>query len=195
MASSSSASRKKLAALPNHALTLCLSRLGAAVRTAIACTIVGVATVYFPPSVRQQIKYPASSYVFTILIVSDATLGDTLRRIILIAYTTALSLLSTMLTSYLARPLGISALTASAAAAINAFVVVMLGGTDLVAKRISLAQIVLIYIAAFDFEQAHVLRPVLHPVPVLATTVVAVAAAVLALLVPFPRLACREVIN
>lgn len=87
-----------------------------------------------------------------------------------------------------------SAFTASAAAAVSAFVVVISDSTGLLTKRIALGQIVLIYVAAFDFEQTQ-LRPVLQPVPVLASTVVGVAAAVMALVVPYPRLACYEVIS
>lgn len=190
----SSSSLGEQPALSNHSLTLFRSRCGAALRTAIACTIVGVASVYFPPSVRHLIKFPASSYVFAVQIVDDATLGDTLKCTFLIAYATILSILPAMLMSLVIRPVGMTALMASVGAAVSAFVVVMLGPPALVTKRIALAQIVLIYVASFDFKQPQP-RPVMHPIPVLATTVVGVAAAVLALLVPYPRLAFYEVYN
>ncbi|KAL2481527.1 hypothetical protein Adt_34493 [Abeliophyllum distichum] len=54
-------------------------RLHSAFRTASACAIVGGTTLYGPESLRKQIKFPAFCYLTAILIVGDATLGDTLR--------------------------------------------------------------------------------------------------------------------
>ncbi|KAL3818295.1 hypothetical protein ACJIZ3_004200 [Penstemon smallii] len=51
--------------------------LSSAFRTAIACTIVGCATLYGPKFIKQQVTFTAFSYVTVVLIVTDATLGDT----------------------------------------------------------------------------------------------------------------------
>lgn len=71
------------------------------------------------------------------------------------------------------------------------FVVTVPESTHLKAKRIALGQIVLIYVVAFiKGEKA---EAVLNPVHVAASTAIGVAASLLALLLPFPRLACSEV--
>ncbi|WJX79161.1 hypothetical protein P8452_62307 [Trifolium repens] len=58
---------------------LCRTRLGSALRTFLACSIVGCTALYGPQPIKHYIKYPSIAYVTTILIVSDATLGDTIR--------------------------------------------------------------------------------------------------------------------
>ncbi|KAL0290181.1 UNVERIFIED_CONTAM: hypothetical protein Sangu_2583900 [Sesamum angustifolium] len=54
-------------------------RLNSAVRTATACAIVGGATIYGPKPLVSEIKFAAFSYLTAVIIVSDASLGDTLR--------------------------------------------------------------------------------------------------------------------
>ncbi|KAG1337896.1 Para-hydroxybenzoic acid efflux pump subunit AaeB/fusaric acid resistance protein [Cocos nucifera] len=100
-----------------------------------------------------------------------------------------------MLALFLLRPPdGFSITTTTLAVVLSSFAVALLGSTDLIAKRIALGQIVIIYVA--PFEQAigpdHV-KAVWHPVHVAASTAVGVVASVLALLFPYPRLACYEV--
>lgn len=192
--STATATATKSLALPDHYRSLCRSRLCSGLRTALACIIVGVTTIYTPMSLRHHFKFPAFSYVTAVLIVGDATLGDTLRGAVLSIYATILGLLPAMLTSFMIRLEGISALTAAVAVAVSSFVVVFSDTTRLVTKRIALGQIVLVYVAAFDFNKVGHLRPVLHLLPVAASTAVGVAAAVLAFVVPYPRLACYEVI-
>ncbi|KAH7866854.1 hypothetical protein Vadar_025828 [Vaccinium darrowii] len=55
------------------------TRLGSAYRTALACTMVGCTTLYGPEPLRTQIPFPAFAYLTAILIVPDATLGDSVR--------------------------------------------------------------------------------------------------------------------
>ncbi|KAJ1376585.1 hypothetical protein SESBI_49785 [Sesbania bispinosa] len=52
-----------------------------AFRTALACTIVGGITLYGPPSIRNLISFPAILIrgILILIIINDATLGDTLR--------------------------------------------------------------------------------------------------------------------
>lgn len=54
-------------------------RLSSAIRTALACAIVGGATLCGPKFLANQIKFAAFSYLTALLIVSDATLGETLK--------------------------------------------------------------------------------------------------------------------
>jgi hypothetical protein len=81
--------------------------------------------------------------------------------------------------------------TISLAVALGAFVVVFPEGTHLVAKRIALGQIVIVYVVAF-INGVHT-EAIMHTLHVAASTAIGVLACVLALLLPYPRLACWEV--
>lgn len=167
--------------------------LASAFRTALACTIVGVTTLYGPGYLSRQISFPAFSYVTVILIVTDATLGDTLRGCWLALYATALGVFPGILILWLIGPGRLTATTTSAFVAASAFVVALPEGTHLVAKRIALGQIVLLYVIAF-INGGHT-QPVVHPLHLAASTALGVAACVLALLLPFPNLAYWQVIR
>lgn len=170
--------------------------LSSAFRTALACTIVGGVTFYGPPSIRSLISFPAFSYVAAILvIINDATLGDTIRGCWLALYATIQSLGPAMLTLWVVGPNRFSKGTTSLAVALAAFVVVLPSGqsTHLIAKRISLGQIVLVYVLAYA-NGVHT-DPLMHPIRLAASTALGVLACVLALLLPYPRLASYEVRN
>lgn len=168
---------------------MCLS---SAFRTALACTIVGGATLYGPASFEHQVALPAFSYVTVVLIMMDATLGDAWRACWLALYATAQSVGPAILSLWLmGGPGQLSKATTSIAVAAAAFVVVLPERTHLVAKRIALGQIVLVYVVGYiDKEHA---GTIMHPVHVAASTAVGVLACVLALLLPFPKLATHEV--
>ncbi|KAL6200150.1 hypothetical protein ACLB2K_029932 [Fragaria x ananassa] len=175
----------------NRARALWLTCLASALRTALACTIVAIITLYGPPSLR-HLALPAFSYVTVILIVPDATLGDTLRGFWLAHYATIQSVGPAILSLWLIGPACLTTSTTALAVGLAAFVVVLPGeATHLVSKRTALAQIVLVYVIAFI--KGGSADAIMHPVHVAASTAVGVLACVLALLVPFPRLACREV--
>lgn len=93
------------------------------------------------------------------------------------------------------QPQGMSAATAAIAVAISSFVVALSDSTGLIAKRVALGQIVIVYVTAFKEAAAGGGSVVLHPVPVAASTAAGALAAVVALVLPYPRLACFEVIN
>ncbi|CAG7902467.1 unnamed protein product [Brassica rapa] len=166
--------------------------LASAFRTALACTIVGAATLYGPEWILRFVAFPAFSYVTVILIITDATLGDTLRGCWLALYATCQSVAPAIITLRLIGPARLTAGTTALAAALAAFVVVLPNNlTHLVAKRIALGQIVLIYV--IGYINGAETEPVMHPLRVAASTALGVIACVLALLVPFPRLATCEV--
>ncbi|CAF1863738.1 unnamed protein product [Brassica oleracea var. botrytis] len=166
--------------------------LASAFRTALACTIVGAATLYGPEWILRYVAFPAFSYVTIILIITDATLGDTLRGCWLALYATCQSVAPAIITLKLIGPARLTAGTTALAAALAAFVVVLPNGsTHLVAKRIALGQIVLIYV--IGYINGAETDPVMHPLRVAASTALGVIACVLALLVPLPRLATSEV--
>lgn len=74
--------------------------------------------------------------------------------------------------------------------AISAFAVALPDSTQL-CKRIALGQIVIVYVVGYI--RGADTDAVMHPVHVAASTAVGVLACVLALLLPYPRLACYEV--
>ncbi|KAJ7947678.1 p-hydroxybenzoic acid efflux pump subunit aaeB [Quillaja saponaria] len=166
--------------------------LASAFRTALACTIVGCATLYGPASFQRQIAFPAFSYVTVILIVTDATLGDTLRGCWLALYASIQSLGPAILSLWIIGPNRFSKGTTALAVALAAFVVALPAeSTHLIAKRIALGQTVIVYFIAYI--NSHHTEPIMHPIHVAASTAIGVLACVLALLLPYPRLACHEV--
>lgn len=166
--------------------------LAAAFRTTAACAIVACATLYGPASFRGLVGFPAFSYVTVILIITDASLGDALCSCWLALYATAQSLGPAMLSLWLIDPSRLTRTFTSLAVALGAFVVALPESTHLVSKRIALGQIVIVYVMGF-INNGEKTEPVMHTARVAVSTGVGVLACVLALLLPFPRLACQEV--
>lgn len=179
--------------LPDRARAAWSCCLASALRMALACSIVGCTTLYGPTSLQHQVAFPAFSYLIVILLVTDATLGDTLHGCWLALYATVQSLGPAILSLWLIGPARFTTGTISLAVALGAFVVVLPEGTHLITKRIALAQIVLVYVIGF-INGVHT-EAIMHPLHLAASTAVGVFACVLALLLPYPRLACWEVIN
>ncbi|XP_060197225.1 uncharacterized protein LOC132626382 [Lycium barbarum] len=165
--------------------------LASALRTALACTIVGLTTLFGPPYIKKQVAFPAFSYVTVILIVTDATLGDTFRGCWNALYATIQGVCPAILSLWLIGPARLTASTTSIAVAISAFVVVLPENTHLIAKRISLGQIVVVYVIAYI--NGGLTETIMHPLHVAASTGLGAVACVLALIFPYPFLACCEV--
>ncbi|XP_073047648.1 uncharacterized protein [Primulina eburnea] len=165
--------------------------LGSAFRTAFACSIVGGVTLYGPESVIQQVAFPAFSYATVIIIVTDASLGDTLRSCWLAFYGTVLGVCPAVLSLSLIGPTKLNTGTTAAVVAISAFVVALPENTHLISKRIALGQIVIVYVIAYI--KGTETEVIMHPVRVAASTAIGVVACVLALLFPVPGLAFFEV--
>lgn len=168
--------------------------LSSAFRTALACTIVGSLSLHAPPSIATLISFPAFSYVTAILIIfNHATLGDAMRGCCLALYATMQTLGPAMFTLWLLGPGRLSKAGTAVAVALAAFVVVLPWplSAHLVAKRLALGQIVLVYVVAYD-NGVHT-DPLIHPLRLAASTALGVLACVVALLLPYPRLACSQV--
>ncbi|RLM84473.1 uncharacterized protein C2845_PM04G01500 [Panicum miliaceum] len=171
------------------------SSLASGLRAALACTIVGLASLYAPPALRRHITFPAFSYVVTVIIVTDATVGTALRGAVSALHATLMGAVPSVLALWLAHRTGAaeSVLATSAVVALTAFAVALPESVVPVAKRIALGQIIIIYVARFQQGE----RPtrdfaLMHPANVVACTALGVAAALLAVLLPAPRLATRE---
>lgn len=147
--------------------------------------------MYGPLFLRRQVTFPAFSYVTAILIVTNATLGDTVRGCWLALYATLQTVCPAMAVFWFIGPTKFSYETIALTVALASIVVVLPSSSHVLAKRIALGQIVIIYVVGFiGGVQTH---PLMHPVHVASTTAMGVAASFLATLLPFPRLASLEV--
>ncbi|KAG2272588.1 hypothetical protein Bca52824_067143 [Brassica carinata] len=136
--------------------------------------------------------FPAFSYLTTILIwLSDAepTYGEVLKCCVDVSYATFQTAAIVLVSVLVVGPasLGIS-LVAPVAVAVASFIVAFPASTSLLTKRIAFGQIVLVYVtfAVFNGEVAHVF---MLPVHVAASTALGAIASLLAVFLPFPRLA------
>ncbi|XP_027109084.2 uncharacterized protein [Coffea arabica] len=175
----------------DHAGAAWRSCVASAFRTALACTIIGCITLFGPPSFKQQIAFPAFSYVTAILLVTDATVEDTFRGCWHALYASVFGVCPAILSLWLMGPAQLTISTTAVAVALTAFVVVLPENSHLISKRIALGQTVVLYVLAF--VNGSKTDPIMHPIHVLASTAVGAVASVLALLLPYPSLACCEV--
>ncbi|KAK1562731.1 hypothetical protein Q3G72_016248 [Acer saccharum] len=166
-------------------------RLGSASRTALACSIVGCTTLYGPEPLRRIPEFTAFSYVTTILIVSDATLGDALRGCWQALYATVLVLILSILCLWSIGPGRFNSGLAAAVVAVTSFVVALPESTDLLAKRIAFGQIVIVCVGTVIHGAET--GVVMHPIHVASSTALGALASVLAMLLPFPCLSYYEV--
>ena len=166
-------------------------RLGSAFRTVLACTIVGCTTLYGPEPVRRLLTFPAFSYVTTILIVSDATLGDALRGCWHVLCASIQVMIPSMLSLWLIGPSRFSPGLAAMAVALSSFLIALPDSTHLMAKRIAFGQTVIVYVGAvIQGAETGVIK---HPLHVATSTALGALASILAMLFPYPHLAYREV--
>lgn len=166
-------------------------RLGSAFRTVLACTIVGCTTLYGPEPLRSLLTFPAFSYVTTILIVSDATLGDALRGCWHVICATIQVILPSMLSLWLIGTSRFNPGLAAMAVALSSFLIALPDSTHLMAKRIAFGQTVIVYVGAvIHGKETGIIK---HPIHVATSTALGAFASVLAMLFPYPHLAYREV--
>ncbi|KAJ8537788.1 hypothetical protein K7X08_014328 [Anisodus acutangulus] len=179
----------------NRARAMWSMRLHSAIRTALACTIVGCVTLYSPPSLAKQLAFPSFSYVTSTFIVSDATLGHALRGCWHAFFATLqvmpLSMLGLWLHDYVSDD-HFSPEVAALMVAVSAFLVALPESTDLMCKRIAFGQIVIVYVDAV-IHGVYVNSPVMHPLRIAFSTALGAMASILALLLPYPWLAYGEV--
>ncbi|KAG2685817.1 hypothetical protein I3843_10G136200 [Carya illinoinensis] len=180
------------AAAPTRGRTQALwrVRLGSALRTILACTIVACTTLYGPAPLRHLLTYPAFSYVTTILIVSDATLGDALRGFWHALFAIVQVLILSVLSLRILGPARFNNGLAAVAVAINAFLVAVPESTSFISKRIAFGQIVIVYVGAVVHGTQT--GSFMHPVHVASSTALGALASVLAMLFPYPHLAYFE---
>ncbi|KAK9755204.1 hypothetical protein RND81_01G009200 [Saponaria officinalis] len=170
--------------------TIWKSTLHSALRTCLACIIVGCTTLYGPESIT-QVAFPSFSYLVVILILTNATLGDTIRGCWQVFYATVQTVCPALLCLSIVGPTRFSATSTSLVLAVAAFFITLPECTHIVAKRIALGQLVLIYVVAYI--NAEHTETLMHPFHVAASTALGALASLVALLLPFPHLASSEV--
>lgn len=184
-------------------------KLHSAFRTAFACTIVGTTTLYGPSCIRSTVSFPAFSYLTAILIVSDANLGDTIRgcchAFYAILQVLPLSMLSVMIirhyyNSFSISPVRVINLNAVAAfmVALTSFLLGLPKTTPLLAKRIAFGQIVVLFVDIANHGNQYSnsnngMIIIMLPLRVASSTALGAVSSLLALLLPYPRLAYSEV--
>ncbi|KAL9247683.1 hypothetical protein vseg_021090 [Gypsophila vaccaria] len=167
------------------------SSLNSAFRTALACVIVGCTTLYGPECITNQVAFPAFSYVVVILIITNATLGDTIRGCWQALCATIQTVCPALLCLSLVGPTRLTETSTSMVLAIAAFFIALPEWTHIVTKRIALGQLVIIYVVGYI--NAEHIDPFMHPVHVAASTALGAVACFFALLLPFPHLASSQV--
>uniref|UniRef100_A0A7N0TYJ5 Integral membrane bound transporter domain-containing protein n=1 Tax=Kalanchoe fedtschenkoi TaxID=63787 RepID=A0A7N0TYJ5_KALFE len=169
-----------------------MSRLGCGLRTVIACTIVASITLYGPMKIRRIPSYPAFGYLTVILVVPQRTLGDTLGSFWHVLYATIQVMPAAIVSLMVMKPgEDISYAKAAVAIAVSSFMVGLPKSSSLLTKRIAFVQIVLVYAGAVIHGKST--GVLMHPVHIAASTLHGALASVVALLLPFPRLAYSEV--
>ncbi|TKY62266.1 p-hydroxybenzoic acid efflux pump subunit AaeB [Spatholobus suberectus] len=167
------------------------ARVGSALRTTLACTIAGCSSLYGPAPLRRYLEFPSFMYATTVLIVSDATLGDTLRGCWHVLCSNIQVMVLSLLSLQLIGPHNFTNLVAALAMAGSAFAVALPESTNLVTKQLAFGQLVNVYVSTVVTGPEGGVA--IHPIHVVCSTAFGAVASVLAMLIPFPLLAYYEI--
>ncbi|CAN4109703.1 unnamed protein product [Withania somnifera] len=168
-------------------------RLHSAMLNVVAYSIIGCSTLYGPPWLKKLAAFPAFSYVTATLVTCDSTLGDTLsgcwHAILATVQTMPLSMLGVWIAANGSDRL--SPIVSALAVAVTSLLVTIIECTHIRCKKIALGQLVLVF-ADGVIREVHT-SAIVHPLRVAYSTVLGIVASLLALSLPYPRLAYFEV--
>ncbi|ESW34649.1 hypothetical protein PHAVU_001G169100 [Phaseolus vulgaris] len=169
------------------------SRVRSALRTTLACSIAGCSYLYGPAPLRRYLTFPAFIYSTTLLIVSDGTLGDTLRGCWHVLCASIQVMILSLVSVQVIGPQNFTSHVAALAMAASAFLVALpVESTHLVTKQIAFGQLVNVYVrTSIDGGEGFAT----HTIHVVCCTALGAAASVLAMLLPCPRLAYFQTRN
>ncbi|KAL8504662.1 hypothetical protein ACS0TY_016009 [Phlomoides rotata] len=120
-------------------------RLSSAIRSAFASAIVGGVAIFGPKCLARQIRYPSFAYLTAFLVVSDASLGDTIKGCWHAICATLQVVPIAMLWWWIIGPMaGLPPIMAAVTVAVAAFLVALPEFTHLTVKKIAFGQIVLV---------------------------------------------------
>lgn len=166
------------------------SRLGAAFRTGWACFIAGL-TLQLSNMLVDWVTFPVFCYVIAVTVVGEATFGKALEDAAGVIRGTIQGIGMTILVMQLLSPEKISIGVAVACISVSSFIITYPRNAHLLSKRVALAHSGIIYITAV--VQKEKMDEILFPLKLAGTTVMGAVCAVVALSVPFPRLAVFQV--
>ncbi|KAF6172075.1 hypothetical protein GIB67_029493 [Kingdonia uniflora] len=122
---------------------------------------------------------------------TNATLGSTIRCCFYALYGTILGVLPTILTLWIIGPARFNIATTVLALTLSTFVITLSKSTQVITKRVALAQIVILY--AVTSVDGVLVDAIMHPIHVAASTAIGALASLLALVFPYPTLAYFQV--
>eukprot|EP01018_Ginkgo_biloba_P034008 Gb_26774 [translate_table: standard] len=166
------------------------SRVSAAFRTGWACFMVGVMMQYSNMH-NHWMAFPVFAYVMTVTVVGESSLGEALRASCSVLAGTVNGVCPTIVILWLIKPVRFSLWVTTVCVTVSSFIIAYPKATHITSKRVAFAQIVIIYISAFMMRES--MNAVTYPLRVAGTTALGAACAVLALILPIPKLACYQV--
>ncbi|XP_027352380.1 uncharacterized protein LOC113863134 [Abrus precatorius] len=180
----------KTSSISNTRAEVWRTRLGSALRTTLACSIAGCISYYSPAPLRRYLEFPSYTYSTTVLIVSDATLGDALRGCWHVICASVQIMIISILSLQVIGPHNFTNSVAALAMMASTFVIALPESTHLVSKQLAFGQLVNVYVSTvIDGGQEGVF---VHPISVVCSTALGAVASVLAMLFPYPRLAHNQ---
>ncbi|XP_020213745.1 uncharacterized protein LOC109797974 [Cajanus cajan] len=166
------------------------TRIGSALRTTVACTVVGLTSLYGPAPLRRYLEFPSFTYATTLLIVSDATLAQTLRGCWRVLCSNVQVMILSLLSLHLIGPSNFTNAVAALAMAASVFVVALPERSHLVTKQLAFGQLVNVFVStAVDGGKTGVAVHAIHVVCSTAFGALASLASFVATPFPYPRLA------
>ncbi|CAN6472299.1 unnamed protein product [Victoria cruziana] len=175
-----------------YACVMWKSRIGSAFRTGWACVMVGLAIEFYNARLHHPMDFQPFAYLTATLIIGEACLGEAMQGAALALYGIVQGACPAFLILWMMGPSSLSACTVTLVVTVSGFVVSLPKSTHIVAKRVALGQIVIVYVADFMHRRRGTDASV-YPLHAALSTAVGAGASILALLLPVPRLACHKI--
>jgi hypothetical protein len=163
------------------------SRVSAAFRTGCACLMVGMIVHHY------STPFPVFAYIMAVSVVGEASLGEALRSTFSVLVATLHGVCPTIPVLLLIKPLRFSLWVTTACVTVSCFYIAYPKVTNITSKRAAFAQIVIIYVSAFMKRES--MDAITYPLSIAGTTGIGTGCALLALILPVPRLAHHQVIS
>lgn len=184
-------SSTKIKRLLMHEEVFWRSRLNAAFRTGWACFMAGL-ILQLSSMHSQWVTFPVFSYVMAVSVVGESTFGKAFQDTLGVLKGAIQGAAMPMLVMQIISPKRISLEVAITLIAMSSFIITYPQKMHIMAKRVALAHSGIIYITAV--VQREDMDKVYFPLKLAATTIVGAVCGLIALVLPFPRLAMFHVL-
>lgn len=165
------------------------SRVSAAFRTGWACLMVGIVMQYSSMH-HHWLAFPVFAYVVTVTVVGEASFGEALRSAFSVLIGTLHGAFPTIAILWLIKPQRFSVWATTACVTVSCFFIAYAKVVNITSKRVAFAQVVIIYISAFMMRET--MDSITYPLRIAGTTALGAGCALLALILPVPKLACYQ---